>query len=135
MNVKRGTEAREHDRTPLPDPLSDSALQIYATLSAPSILPLDLKARDVLRSFASAFHPVCHYCSLYLHPRFSMSLWQWADTLNIIERRITPRRFSTRALIKKYRSYLTIFHTIEISFIGTYRIDFSRMLENSRISN
>lgn len=39
MNVKRGTEAREYDRTPLPDPLSDSAVQIYATLSAPSILP------------------------------------------------------------------------------------------------
>lgn len=137
MNVKRGTEAREYDRTPLLGPLSDSAVRIYATLSAPSILPHpkpeSTRCPAILRLCLSS----CLSLSFAIPPpppRFFMSLWQWADTLNIIERRITPRRFSSRSLIKKCRGYLRLSngssHPIEIPFVRILLIetDFSNSL-------
>jgi len=107
INAKQCMGAREHDRT-LRSSFSDSVLQIHAILSAPSILPHP-------RSESTRCPTILCFClssclSLLLampllRPRFSVALWQWADTLNISERRITLHRFS-RTLIKKRWRYL-----------------------------
>lgn len=108
INVRRCAGAREHDRT-LRFSFSDSVLQIYAILSAPSILPHPRPENTRCPTILCLCLSSCLSLLLtmpLLRPRFSVALRQWADTLNISERRITLRRFS-RTLIKKRRSYLT----------------------------